>query len=132
MHRNKAIWLLCSLLLAAYSFTPSTDDRGVAHTITIFREGAAGFAAASLELEQAVRAIQENDTTSINTAKEALKKCRLQYKRIEFFLDYFFFSSSMVYNRPAKTEIDEPYMEYQAPSGLQQIAVPLFEKDPFT
>jgi len=132
MHRNKVIWLLFSLLLAAYSFTPSTDDHGVAHTIAIFREGAAGFAAASLELEQAVQAIQKNDTASVNRAKEALKKCRLQYKRIEFFLDYFFFSSSMVYNRPAKTEIDEPYMEYQSPSGLQQIAVILFGKDPFS
>ncbi|MET3880256.1 cytochrome c peroxidase [Chitinophaga sp. OAE865] len=132
MHRNKVIWLLFSLLLVAYSFTPSTDDRGVAHTIAIFREGAAGFAAASLELEKAVQAIQKNDTACINTAKTALKKCRLQYKRIEFFLDYFFFSSSMVYNRPAKTEIDEPYMEYQAPSGLQQIAVLLSDKDPFS
>lgn len=132
MYRNKVIWLLFSLLLAAYSFTPSTDDRGVAHTIAIFREGAAGFAAASLELEHAIQAIQKDDTASINNAKEALEKCRLQYKRIEFFLDYFFFSSSMVYNRPAKTEIDEPYMEYQAPSGLQQIAVLLFEKDPFS
>ncbi|MGF6850242.1 cytochrome c peroxidase [Chitinophaga sp. W3I9] len=131
MYRNKVIWLLFSLLVA-YSFTPSTDDRGVTHTIAIFREGANGFSAASLELEQAIQAIDKDDPASLMAAKEALKKCRLQYKRIEFFLDYFFFSSSMVYNRPAKTEIDEPYMEYQAPSGLQQIAVLLFENDPFS
>ncbi|WP_436490487.1 cytochrome-c peroxidase [Chitinophaga sp. ARDCPP14] len=131
MYRNKVIWLLFSLLVA-YSFTPSTDDRGVTHTIAIFREGANGFSAASLELEQAIQAIDKDDPASLIAAKEALKKCRLQYKRIEFFLDYFFFSSSMVYNRPAKTEIDEPYMEYQAPSGLQQIAVLLFEKEPFS
>lgn len=157
MRRSKIVWSLFALLAicSAWGFKQSADDSGVAHamaddssvaddiaiqsaddigvthTITIFREGAEDFAAASLELEQAIHALDKDHPESITAAKAALKKSRLQYKRIEFFLDYFFFSSSMVYNRPAKTEIDEPYMEYQAPSGLQQIAVLLFDKDPF-
>ncbi|SEW53953.1 cytochrome-c peroxidase [Chitinophaga arvensicola] len=132
MRRSKCIWSLFILLavFAAWGFKQSANDNGVTNTIAIFREGAEDFSAASLELEQAIHAISTEHPESITAAKKALKKSRLQYKQIEFFLDYFFFSSSMVYNRPAKTEIDEPYMEYQAPSGLQQIAVLLFDKDP--
>lgn len=50
------------------------SDSSVTHTITIFREGAAGFAAASLELEQAIHAIDKDHPESIAAAKEALKK----------------------------------------------------------
>lgn len=55
----------------------------------------------------------------------------MDYKRIEFFMDYFFESSSLIYNRPAKVEVDEPYMEYQEPSGFQVMEVLLFEDHPF-
>jgi cytochrome c peroxidase len=132
MYRNKIIWSLFILIavISAWGFKQTEDDKGVSNTVTIFREGAADFAAASLELEQAIHAIDATRPGSITEARTALKKCRAQYKRIEFFLDYFFFSSSLVYNRPAKTEIDEPYMEYQAPAGLQQMAVLLYDKDP--
>ena len=135
MYRNKISWIIWPLFVlvavfSAWGFKQTEDDKGFAHTVTVFREGAAGFAAASLELEKAIHAINATRPGSIADAKTALKKCRQQYKRIEFFLDYFFFSSSLVYNRPAKTEIDEPYMEYQAPAGLQQIAVLLYDKDP--
>lgn len=133
MYRNKRIiWPLFALaaIFSAWGFKQTTDDHGVTNTIAVFREGAADFATASLEMEQAMHALDASEPASIARAKEALRKCRLQYKRIEFFLDYFFFSAAMVYNRPAKTEIDEPYMEYQAPAGLQQIAVWLFDKDP--
>lgn len=135
MYRNKINWTIWPLfaltaVFSAWGFKQTEDDKGVSNTVTVFREGAADFAAASLELEQAIHAIDATRPGSITEAKVALKKCRAQYKRIEFFLDYFFFSSSLVYNRPAKTEIDEPYMEYQAPAGLQQMAVLLYDKDP--
>lgn len=135
MYQNKISWIIWPLFVltavfSAWGFKQTEDDKGVSNTVTVFREGAAGFAAASLELEQAIHAIDATRPGSITEARTALKKCRAQYKRIEFFLDYFFFSSSLVYNRPAKTEIDEPYMEYQAPAGLQQMAVLLYDKDP--
>jgi cytochrome c peroxidase len=135
MYRNKINWIVWPLFIltavfSAWGFKQTEDDKGVSNTVAIFREGAAGFAAASLELEQAIHAIDASQPGSITEARTALKKCRGQYKRIEFFLDYFFFSSSLVYNRPAKTEIDEPYMEYQAPAGLQQMEALLYDKDP--
>jgi cytochrome c peroxidase len=137
MYRNNIRWIIWPLFVftavfTAWGFKQTADDNGVENTITVFRAGAAGFAAAALEMEQAMHAIDATRPNSVTAAKNALRKCRLQYKRIEFFLDYFFFSSSLVYNRPAKTEIDEPYMEYQAPAGLQQMAVLLYDKDPFS
>jgi len=135
MYRNKTRWIIWPLfalaaILSTLGFKQPAGDNGVNNTINLFREGAAGFAAASLEMEQAVHALDNSNPATVDHAKEALRQCRVQYKRIEFFLDYFFFSSSQAYNRPAKTEIDEPYMEYQAPAGLQQIAVLLFDQDP--
>lgn len=127
------IWPVFTLLaiFSAWGFKQTPADTGVANATTIFREDAARFAAASREMETAMQAITPGKPASIEHAKAALKKCRLAYKHIEYFLDYFFFSSSMVYNRPAKTEIDEPYMEYQSPAGLQQMAVLLFDKNPY-
>lgn len=135
MYQNKINWIIWPLFVltavfSAWGFKQTTDDNGVLNTVNVFREGAAGFAAASLEMEQAMHHLDAAQPHSVTQARDALRKCRLQYKRIEFFLDYFFFSSSLVYNRPAKTEIDEPYMEYQAPAGLQQMAVLLYDKDP--
>ncbi|MFY0254145.1 cytochrome-c peroxidase [Chitinophaga sp. 30R24] len=138
MFQNKYIWLIWPLftvvaVFTSWGFKQTTDnDIAVAHTITVFREGAAGFAAASRELETAIREMDATSPHSLHHVEDALKNCRLQYKRIEWFLDYFFFSAAMVYNRPAKTEIDEPYMEYQPPSGLQQMAVLLYSQDPYT
>ncbi|MBO9727346.1 MAG: hypothetical protein J7623_01780 [Chitinophaga sp.] len=137
MYRNKHTWLIWPLfaiaaIFSAWGFKQTDDQHGVANAIILFREGAANFAAASLEMEQAIQALDAHQPNSVPNAKAALRKCRLQYKRIEYFLDYFFFSSSMAFNQPAKTEIDEPYMEYQAPAGLQQIAVLLYDKDPLS
>lgn len=134
MYQNKLIWLLFALatIFSAWGFKQTDDQHGVANAIVLFREGAAGFAAASLEMEQAIQALDAQQPNSIPRAKASLRHCRQQYKRIEYFLDYFFFSSSLVYNPPAKTEIDEPYMEYQAPAGLQQMAVLLYDKDPLS
>ncbi|MGY0036154.1 hypothetical protein [Pedobacter sp. NJ-S-72] len=69
-------------------------------------------------------------TKRINDAKKALKNSRMAYKRIEFFMDYFFHSSSLIYNRPAKIEVEEPYMEYQEPSGFQVMEAMLFDTKP--
>jgi cytochrome c peroxidase len=134
MYRNKLLWCLFVLaaIAAAWGFKQAGQDIGVENTLAIFREGAADFASASLELEKCVRGIDSRQPASIDSAKAALRRCRLQYKRIEFFLDYFFYSSSLAFNRPAKTEIEEPYMEYDAPVGLQQIAVLLFDEEPFS
>lgn len=61
------------------------------------------------------------------TARQRLIECRCQYKQIESFLEYFFRSSSTIYNRPPKYETEEPGMEYQTPVGLQVIESLLYD-----
>jgi len=104
---------------------------GLAHAIAYFKSGTADFTRSSLALKQAVLALDQHDSSSVIKAKIALKQCRMDYKKIEFFLNYFFESSAFVFNKPAKAEVEEPYMEYQEPSGLQVIEALLFGEDPF-
>jgi cytochrome c peroxidase len=65
----------------------------------------------------------------IRQARQQLLDCRLHYKRIESFLEYFFRSSSRIYNQAPKYEAEEPDMEYQSPAGLQVIESLLCEKN---
>lgn len=110
----------------------NSKNIGVAHAVSNFREGSAAFKASSLNLVRAISLMDPADKVSVLSARKALANSRMDYKRIEFFMDYFFESSSLIYNRPAKVEIDEPYMEYQEPSGFQVMESLLFEDDPFS
>ena len=112
------------LLLAAASEKQSI---GVQNCTDRFRADAKTFAACVKEMRVAMEKIDSTDAQSIVHAKEKLKEARLAYKRIAFFLDYFFFTSSRIYNRPPKNEIEEPHLEYAAPAGLQYIEVLLFD-----
>jgi cytochrome c peroxidase len=86
-----------------------------------------GFAASARALQQAVAALNVNDPRTIIQAKAALKDCRIHYKKLSFFLEYFFTSEAYVFNSPPKYEIDEPYIEWEAPVGLQQIEALLYD-----
>ncbi len=68
-----------------------------------------------------------NSTRAIADARQHLIECRCHYKKIESFLEYFFRSSSTIYNRPPKYEAEEGGMEYQSPAGLQVIESLLYE-----
>ncbi len=65
--------------------------------------------------------------SALSLARRNLIDCRLHYKKIESFLEYFFRSSATIYNRPPKFEPEEPGMEYQSPAGLQVIESLLYE-----
>jgi cytochrome c peroxidase len=49
-----------------------------------------GFIAATENLKTILSHINAGDSVSIMKAKESLKKCRLRYKRIAFFMEYYF------------------------------------------
>lgn len=122
------LWFTCICIVLGLK--TADQSTGVRHTLNQFKEGTAAFSSSSLKLKAALSLINVQDTSSITRAKQALRDCRLTYKKIEFFLNYFFESSAMIYNRPAKAEVDEPYMEYQEPSGFQIIEALLFDADP--
>ncbi|HWV30070.1 MAG TPA: cytochrome c peroxidase [Dyadobacter sp.] len=122
---RKALALCMALLLLAAASEPGTI--GVENCTDRFRTDARAFAAAVEEMRMAIEKIDSTNTRSIEHAQEKLKETRLAYKRIAFFLDYFFFTSSRIYNRPPKNEIEEPHLEYGAPAGLQYIEALLFD-----
>lgn len=98
-------------------------------TIRYFKEQQQVFAEQANLLKAAVEKLDEQDPGTVLQAKEALKACRISYKRISFFLEYFFVSEAYVFNTPAKYEVEEPYIEYEEPVGLQQIEALLFDKE---
>lgn len=102
-------------------------DIGVQNCTDHFRTNAKAFAEKVREMRVAIENIDSTDAQSIAHSKQKLKEARLAYKRIAFFLEYFFFTSSRIYNRPPKTEIEEPHLEYSEPAGFQYIEALLFE-----
>ncbi|SEJ22274.1 cytochrome c peroxidase [Dyadobacter sp. SG02] len=121
----KAFALCMALLLLVAASERETI--GVQNCTDRFRSDAKAFAASVTEMRIAVEQIDTTNAGSIAHAKQKLKEARLAYKRIAFFLDYFFFTSSRIYNRPPKNEIEEPHLEYGAPTGLQYIEALLFD-----
>ncbi|MES2005599.1 MAG: cytochrome c peroxidase [Bacteroidota bacterium] len=122
-----------SISIAILTISGSVDNKpvaSVAATLEYFKIHADQFGSSTQKLETDIRAIEKNNPQSIRNAKESLRKCRLAYKKIEFFLSYFLTNPSMVYNQPPKFEVEEPFMEYREPSGLQVIESMLFEKAP--
>lgn len=100
-------------------------------TVAYFKRQQPLFAASTLQLRQCISALKAGDSTSLYTARQSLRVCRTRYKAIAFFLEYFFTSEAYVFNAPAKYEIEEPYIEYEEPVGLQQIEALLYDPNVF-
>ncbi|SDH21709.1 cytochrome c peroxidase [Dyadobacter soli] len=123
MWKALALFFALVLLVAA----SRQQEIGVEHCTKLFLTDALAFAGNVREMRVAIGQIDSTDANSIANAKEKLKNARLAYKRIAYFLDYFFFTSSRIYNRPPKTEIEEPHLEYGEPMGLQYLEALLFD-----
>ena len=110
--------------------TPSPQSIGVAHTIVFFQAQADEFAASLVDLQTAIAAIRKDKPETVREARKALQHSRVQYKSIQFFLAYFFKSNAIFFNGQPKPEIEEPFMEWQTPTGLQVIESLLYETNP--
>lgn len=135
MYRNKLkliiqFLLFMTCLSVVLGLKKSTDSTALIALVEEVKVNFKLFSQSTANLQKAVAALNENPQ-SISEAKNALKNSRLAYKRVAFFLDYFFQSSSLIYNKPAKVEVEEPYMEYQEPSGFQVIEALLFGPRPW-
>jgi cytochrome c peroxidase len=121
-------FLLTALMRPApHSGIPST--KGIDSTLSYFKKEAPQFAASCQSLLSAIRSINTKDPHSTVLARQKLRDCRLHYKRIESFMEYFFRSPARIYNSPPKYEPEEPDMEYQSPIGLQVIESLLYDND---
>ena len=90
------------------------------------------FYARAVAMQQSFALIDAAHPATLQDAKEALKKCRIGYKQLAFFLEYFFTSEAYVFNSPPKYEIDEPYIEYETPVGLQNMEAILYDSAVYT
>jgi cytochrome c peroxidase len=148
MQRNKLkiiiqFLLFITCLSVVLGLKEPTDSVGLVPLVDEMKVNFIQFEQSTLELQKAVFLLKQDPqyrksnmqgtgyAKRINEAKKALKNSRMAYKRIAFFMDYFFRSSSLIYNRPAKTEVEEPYMEYQEPSGFQVMEAMLFDAKPW-
>ncbi|HEY4154977.1 MAG TPA: cytochrome c peroxidase [Puia sp.] len=85
------------------------------------------FTGKAITLKELLEQLRPNDSASTKKAIEALKDCRLQYKRFAFFLEYFFPDEAFIFNGPPVQEIDPFQDEVIDPAGLQLIESLLYE-----
>ena len=88
------------------------------------------FAVSVHHLKQSIDAIKPSDHGTIQPVIEVLKSCRLHYKKISFFLDYFYPQQGKLFNAPAKKEVEEPFMEFEESQSFQQMESILYGPDP--
>ncbi|MEO6000109.1 MAG: cytochrome c peroxidase [Chitinophagaceae bacterium] len=129
--KKKPLILLCIICVTAstqISFTPnniSTVDR----TLDYFNREVTIFSTITAKLHETITAIDTNSHENISNAKTALITCRNQYKKIAFFLEYFFPSEAHLYNAAPITEVEDAELELIEPMGLQQIESLLYQPD---
>lgn len=120
--------LVIIILAAGRSFTPANHTYiGVHKVIANYKKGASSFTASAKKLQTALKLFTEKDSNTLHQAITSLKTCRQEYKAIEFFVEYFLDNRIRIFNLPPVFEVEEPFMEYQAPIGLQVIENLLME-----
>jgi cytochrome c peroxidase len=122
--------ILLLLITASALIPPERVDHGRSReNLDWLLHDAAGFIASTDDLGSAVAHIDYSQPATIEAAKQALKECRLRYKRIAFFLEYFYPEQAKFFNGPPKPDVQEPSMEYNDPTGLQVIEALLYDKN---
>ena len=122
--------LLCGclgLLSVSRLIGPPGYAAGVQRAVEYFKTQSGAFAASCSQLRQAAIELADNPQIPRDRARRELAECRRRYKYIESFLEYFFRSSSTIYNRAPKFETEDGSMEYQSPVGLQVIESMLYD-----
>jgi cytochrome c peroxidase len=123
--------ILTGLITASsFSATKKQDVRS-RESMAQFRLNAREFAATTAILKEKIEALSPADTSTVNDAIAALRASRMAYKKIEFLMEYYFKYPVNLYNRAPVYEIEEPYMEFQAPVGLQVIEDLLLDNEPY-
>ncbi len=99
---------------------------GVPFCLQYYKQASAEFTGETKALQQAVAAIT-SDSLTVVAARTQLAACRKSYKKIEFFVEYFLESRIKIFNKAPVYEVEEPYMEFQQPIGMQAMEAILFD-----
>lgn len=125
--------VLLLMMLVSTSFVPKREsNNGTQENLKLFRRNSDLLAKSVRDLGFALKATTSQKPATVTAAKKALVNSRGAYKRLEYFLEYFFPSSVKIYNRAPKTEVEEPFMGYEEPAGFQLIETMLFDSLPET
>ena len=124
------IIVVIAMIGTAAMVGPSSKSKPVEDGFEYIKSKTTAFALSVHQLKQCIDSINPSDPHSLQPVIEALKSCRLHYKKISFFLDYFYPQQGKLFNAPAKREVEEPYMEYEEPISFQQIEAVLYGPNP--
>ncbi|MEP7143743.1 MAG: cytochrome c peroxidase [Ferruginibacter sp.] len=105
-------------------------DNASEKVLAWFKNESNAFAATAIDLKAAMSRISIKDSGSIKEAKKALKRSRLQYKHIAFFLEYFFPGQALICNGPPVAEAENNQEEFREPLGLQVLESLLYTDSP--
>lgn len=105
------------------------EEIGVDNTLTYFKSHIPPLISSAKDLRNTIAAISANDPASVQYARDQLGLCRNAYKKIEFFVEYFFGNQVIRFNLPPVFEVEEPTLGYQWTVGFQVIENLLFEED---
>jgi cytochrome c peroxidase len=126
----KLIIIVFTVVTCAAAMGPGTHHSPVEAGLDYIKSQTSIFAVSVHQLKLKIDNINPSDRQTIQPVIEDLKSCRLLYKKISFFLDYFYPQQGKLFNSPAKKEVEEPYMEYEESQSFQQLESILYGPDP--
>jgi cytochrome c peroxidase len=126
----KLITIVFAVAGTAAVVGPSSKRKPVEAGFDYIKSQTTVFAFSVHQLKQRINDINPSDPLSVRPSIEALKSCRLHYKKISFFLDYFYPQQGKLFNAPAKREVEEPFMEYEESNSFQQMEAILYSPHP--
>lgn len=130
MRYLKLIIIVFAVILIAAAVGPTPDHHSVEACFEYIKTHTTIFAASVHQLKLSINRINPSDRHTVEPVIEALKSCRIHYKKISFFLDYFYPQQGKLFNSPAKKEVEEPFMEYEESQSFQQVESILFGPNP--
>ncbi|HTB26704.1 MAG TPA: cytochrome c peroxidase [Puia sp.] len=130
MRYLKLIIIVFTVVLSAAAVGPSSNHHSVEAGFEYIKSQTILFAASVHQLKWSINRINPSDRHTVQPVIDALKSCRLHYKKISFFLDYFYPQQGKLFNAPAKREVEEPYMEFEESQSFQQMESVLYGSNP--
>src|SRR5579864_114871 len=127
---KKSMIIVFTVILSAAAVDPPFNPKPSESGIEYVKSQTIPFAASVHQLKLYIDRIDPPDRNTIRPVIEALKTCRIQYKKISFFLDYFYPQQGKLFNSPAKKEVEEPFMEFEESQSFQQIESILYGPQP--
>lgn len=121
------LFFLVTLVTAVSN--PEISTISIERAVNKFKLDSKRFSESTFLLQSAIEQLDSANPKSVISVRQSLMQCRMDFKALEYFIEYFFPTAAVTYNMPPVYEIEEPNMEYTEPIGLQVIESLLNEKN---